>query len=135
MARITGKDLHITFGSTVLSTDFQSFEVSDEMSLAEVTAGDDAVAIYAATYSSGKANFQGLWDASAGATSGTAVWAAVNNGTEGTLVWSPRGTTTTYPKYTATAIVGSRSQTFPFDGGVEISAEFQLTSVITPSVW
>lgn len=135
MARITGKDLYITWNSAVISTDFQSFDVSDEMGLAEVTAGDDAVATFAATYSNGKASFQGLWDATAGATSGTAVWAAVANGTEGTLIWSPRGTTATYPKYTATAIVGSREQTFPFDGGVEISAEFQLTSTIALSVW
>lgn len=128
MARITGKDLALTWNGTDLATDFQSFEVSDEMGLAEITAGDDAAASYAATYTDGKGSYQGLFDA----TNGTVVWAAVANGTSGTLVWYPRGTTTGYPKYTVTAIVGSRSLSFPFADAVEVSAEFQFTAAVTP---
>lgn len=131
MARLTGKNLSLTFGSTDLAADFQSFEVSDEMGLAELTAGDDSAASYAATYTKGKGTWKGLYDE----TSGTVVWAAVANGTLGTITWGPAGTATGKPKFTVPAIVGNRSQSFPFADKIEVTAEFQFTAAVTPGTF
>ena len=131
MARITGKDLYLIFASTVLDTDFQSWEYSDEMNLVEVTAGDDSAAAFAATYTNGKGSYKGLFDT----TNGTAQWSAITNGTSGTIIWGPRGTASGYPKYTVPAICQSRTQSIPFAGAIELGFEFQFTAAVTPSTW
>lgn len=134
MARLAGKNLSLTFGTgspTDLAADFQTWEISDEMGLAELTAGDDAAASYAATYTKGKGTWKGLYDE----TSGTVVWAAVANGTSGTLTWGPAGTTTGKPKFTVPAIVANRNMTFPFAEKIEVTAEFQFTAAVTPGTF
>jgi len=135
MARITGKDLYLTFGSLVLSTDFQSFEPDEQGNLVEVTAGDDADATYAANYKSGKASFEALYDATAGATSGTAVWAGVAPLTEGTLTWSPLGTASGKPKYAVNSFVESRKNPINFKDAMAINVEFRYNGAVTPSTW
>ena len=134
MARLAGKNTSLTFGAgspTDLAADFQSWEVSDEMGLAELTAGDDAAASYAATYTKGKGTWKALYDQ----TAGTVIWAAVANGTSGTLTWGPEGSASGKPKFTVPAIVGSRSMTFPFAEAIEITAEFQFTAAVTPGTF
>ena len=131
MARLSGKDLYLTFGSTVLDTDYQSFDPSEEGKQVEITAGDDANATYTATYKDGKASYKGLYDSSSGST----IWAAVAPNTSGTLTWGPRGTATGYQKHVVPAIVSSRAASYPFDGKIEISIEFQYNGAVTDTTF
>lgn len=131
MARITGKSLYLTFGSTVLSTDFQTLDVSDNANLVSIVAGNDTVETFATTYTSATASYKGLYDA----TNGPTIEAAVVPNTAGTLTWSPQGTATGKEKRTATAIVNTKSTSNPFDGAIELNVEFQINSAITLSTW
>lgn len=135
MARITGKDLYIAFGSMDLSTDFQTFDDSEEGKLVEVTAGDDANASYATTYKDGKASYKGLYDGATGAGSGSAQWAAVAPHSSGTLTWGPKGTATGSPKFTVPVLVATRSASHPYAGAIEISVEFQFNGAVSPTTW
>lgn len=131
MARITGKSLYLTFGSTVLSTDYQTLDVSDDANLVSVVAGPDTVETFATTYTSATASYKGLYDA----TNGPTIEAAVVPNTAGTLTWSPQGTASGKEKRSATAIVKSLKPSYPFAGAIELSVEFQLNSAITLSTW
>lgn len=131
MARPTGKNTSVVFGSTNMSADFQSWNVKDSMGLAEVTAGDDAAAVYASTYTKGGASWKGLFDD----TSGTVLWAAVANGTEGTLTWGPLGTATGKPKYTVLAMVENREMNHPYADGIEITVDFVFQAAVTPGTF
>lgn len=124
--RITGKSAVITFNGTDISADYRSFDVSEEVKLVDLTAGDDDAAVYGLAVKDGKASYKGLYDSG----TFTTVWGAVASGTEGDLVWYPEGNTTGKPYYTVNAIVQSRSKSIPFDGAVEISVEFQFSGEI-----
>lgn len=131
MARITGKDLVLSFASSTLSTDFQTLDIDNTANLVSVVAGSDAVETFATTYTAGTASYKGLYDA----TNGKTLYTAVASNTTGTLTWSPQGTTTGKEKYSAIAIVNGRHGSYPFDGAIEISIEFQLNSAITDTTW
>lgn len=135
MARITGKDLYVSFGSMDLSTDFQELSTSEEANLVEVTAGDDADATYATSYKSGSASFKALYDGATGAGSGSAQWAACAPASSGTLTWGPKGTASGYPKFTAPALVAKRDAAYPFAGAIEMTVDFTLNGAVTPSTW
>lgn len=135
MARITGKDLYIAFGSMDMSTDFQEFETSEEGKLVEVTAGDDANASYATTYKDGSASYKALYDGATGAASGSAVFAAVAPHSSGTLTWGPKGTASGNPKFTAPVLVSKRDAAHPYAGAMEVSVEFQFNGAVSPTTW
>lgn len=135
MARITGKDLYIAFGSMDMSTDYQQFDTSEEGKLVEVTAGDDANASYATTYKDGSASYTGVYDGATGAASGSAVFAAVAPHSSGTLTWGPKGTASGYPKFTVPVLVTKRETPHSFKDALRIDVEFQFNGAVSPSTW
>lgn len=110
MARITGKNTYIKFGSTDLSVNFRSFDWEEEGKVAEATAGADTNASRLATYKDGKASMELV-----GITTGAAAWLAVAPHTEGTLEFAEEGTAVGKPKHSVLAIVVKRSKKNPFD--------------------
>lgn len=130
MAEYTGEALYLKFGSTVLSGDFRQFSVSENVDLVDASAGADAARTYLARLEDGTASLR-LLDQS----DGTALWDALDKGTSGTLEWAPEGTATGNGRHYAVAIVSSRERSMPYDGVVELSVEFQLSGVVTDTVY
>ena len=121
--RLTGKNLYVSFGGQDISADYRSLDTSEEQKLVDLTAGDDAAAVYGLSFKDGKASYKGLYDSATFST----IWAALAPGSEGDLVWGPEGNTTGKKIWTVNAIVQSRSKSIPFDGAIELSVEFQFS--------
>ncbi len=120
--RITGKNLVITFDGTDISADYRTFDTSEEIGLVDVTAGADDAASYAMTFSDGSATYKGLYNAD----NVSSILSVLDKGHSGDLVWYPEGNTSGKPVWSVPAIVKSRSISYPFDGVVEVTAEFQF---------
>ena len=125
---LTGNALWATFGATVLTADFHSFDESQSSNLVDATAGSDADRTYIALQKDGQISFTTLILA---AGSGTVIYDAVAPGTEATLIWAPRGSTATYEKFSVNAIVADRAVTWPFDNVGELSVTFQRSGAQT----
>lgn len=127
MARLSGKDLYVSFAGTDISGDFRTLEINQEGIQEDITAGDDAANQYVAIRKDGNASFEALYDA----TNGTAHWAIMDVNTAGTLEWGEQGTASGKPKGTVIALVSSRSKSIPYDGAMELSFEFQFNGAVT----
>lgn len=131
MAETTGSALYLTFNGTVLSSDYRTFNESEETGLVKASAGSDTFESYLATLTDGTAKCQLVYQ-----TLGSAVWAAVKNGTSGTLIWAPEGTASGKPKHTVTnAIVKTRSKDVPYENLIVLNVDFQFSSAVTDGVY
>ena len=130
--RITGKDVYVTFNGTVISGDFTSVGRTDEGENVDVTAGADSYHYFVSLgRTNGTVPFECMYDGST-----TTVWAGIAPNTAGTLIIAPKGTTSTYPKWTCDrAIVNNREISFPFDDAVTVTAEFQVSSAWTEATY
>lgn len=130
MAEFVGSSLYLTFGSTVLSADFRSFDQTEEVGLVDASAGADANRTYLATLKDGKATVELVSQ-----TAGTALWDAVVPGATATLTWAPEGTATGKQKHTAPTIVMSRKRTYPYDDVVVLTVDLQFNGAVTDTVY
>ena len=122
MAGITGTNLYLKFGSTVLDTDYRSFSAGEEMNLVDESAGSDTARSYLTTLKDGTASATIVIQAG-----DTGTWAALTPGTSGTLEWGQEGTAATKPKHTVTAIVSSREMSMEYAYLVVADIEWQIS--------
>ena len=130
MAGITGKNLYIAFGGTVLDTDYRSFGSSEEMGLVDQSAGSDAARTYLTTLTDGTSSLTILIQAD-----DTTTWGAVAVGTEGTLEWGEEGTASGKPKHTVNAIVATREKSMEYADVVVADVSFQYSGAVTDSTY
>ena len=102
MAGYAGGALYLAFGGVVLDTDYRSFSPTEEMGVADVSAGADANRTYVDLLKDGTATATILIQAA-----DTTTWGAVALGTEGTLEWAEEGTASGKPRHHVNAIVTS----------------------------
>lgn len=133
MAQYTGSALSVSFKGTVISTRFVSFEPSEEVELADQTAGADTNKTYLTTLKDGEASLEVL-DV-AGGTAATALWNLCVLGAEGTLQWGPEGTASNKPKHWANAIVKSREKSMPYEDVVKATITFQFSGAVTDTTF
>lgn len=126
MAKLTGKNLYLKFGSTVLSGTQRSLEVNEEIETADATAGADDYRNYLTTVKTIGATVELVMREHADSTSpnGSAIFAALVLGTEGTLEWGVEGTATGKPRKGFVARVTRFDQNLAFDDVYTISVEF-----------
>lgn len=101
---ITGKNAYITFGGTVLHTDYRALTFEDTIGTVDQSAGADA----------GITRLTLLRDGSFSLTvkrpvGGTTNWESLTPGVEGTLEIGPEGTATNKPKATVNVILTGKS--------------------------
>jgi hypothetical protein len=130
MAAITGKNLYLDFGGTVLDTDYRSFSQSEEMGLVDASAGSDANRTYLTTLKDGTASTTIVYQAS-----GTLVWDALVPGTNGTLTWAEEGTTSGKSKHTVWATVVSREKSMEYADLAVADIEFQFNSAVSDTAY
>jgi hypothetical protein len=121
---------YIKFGSTVLSSDYRTFEPVEEIGLVESQAGNDTTKTYLTVLKDGTTPIS-LVDQ----TGGSALWTAVVPGTSGTLEWGPEGTASGKPKHTVTALVKNRKRSQPYDGIVVLDVSFQFSGAVTDGAY
>ena len=136
MARYTGRDLVVRWitasGTTNVSADHRALDIKRKVASADATAGDDTYANKLPTFTDATAEYKFVDNTS----NGSATYEQLAARMEGTLEWSPRGTTSTYRKYTAPAFIDTGlEETYPYDDVVEYTVGFQLTDVPTATVW
>lgn len=130
MAGLTGTNLYLIFGSTVLDTDYRSFSATEEGGLVDASAGSDTNRTYLTT----------LKDGSASATivvqSGdTNTWDAVAPQTSGSLIWALEGTTTGKRHYDVDAIVASREVSMEYADLIVGDIEFQFSGAVSNATY
>lgn len=116
----TGTNLYAIFASTVLSTNYRSYQTTDEMGLVDQSAGSDTGSTYLTTLRDGSSTFTVKHKAA-----DTAFWAALTPGTEGTLEWGEEGTAAGKPKHSVNAIIQRRQQSAEYNGLIVMDLMFQ----------
>lgn len=124
MADITGKNLAVnwiyTGGTISITPDYRSFNMSDNVDMAETTAGADADKTYIATIKDSTIDLSFLYQAA-----GTALDTALAISTAGTLTVYPEGTASGKPVITYPAIVSSYKKAVPYNEVVSVDVTFQ----------
>lgn len=124
MTDVTGKNLAAnwihTGGTISITPDYRSFNMSDNVDMAETTAGADADKTYIATIKDSTIDLSFLYQSK-----GTALDSALAVGTGGTLEIYPEGTASGFPKITYPAIVSSYKKAVPYNEVVAVDVTFQ----------
>lgn len=124
MAKITGKNLYVQFGSTNLSGSQRTFDVSQMQETADMTAGADDYRNFANTVKTIEATMEVVMQEHS--TGGSAILAALTLGTNGTLIWGAEGTATGKPKDGFYATLVDASKAIPFDDAYVLKLKFQM---------
>ena len=134
MTDYTGKNVYMTFihpaGTVVLSGDFRTVNTSENVSLADATAGADADRTFLATIKDGNISYAGLHQSA-----GTALKQALEAGNVGTVILSPEGTASTKPKETYPVISMGAKMNYPYDNVVEVACEFTKNGARSDTAW
>jgi len=133
MAEITGQHLYVAFKGTALEADYREFSFSEEVGMADASAGSDAARTYLTTLEDGTATLSLLMQADG--TASTAPAQLLEKGAEGTLEWGPEGTATGKPRRYVNAIVQSYEERSPYDDVIEITASFQFSGEVTRTAY
>ena len=133
MSRYSGKDLVVQFGGHALEADFRAFDIDESITIIDASAGDDAHKEKLTGQKDGGATLTLLGQTGA---TGTATWGHVTPGTNGTLEWAPEGTSYGKPRYyVSSAFVESRSESYPYEDVVEMSASFTYSALPVAGVY
>ncbi len=130
MAGFAGGAAYIAFAGVVLDTDFRSFSPTEEMGVADVSAGADTNRTYVDLLKDGTATITILIQSA-----DTTTWGAVALGTEGSLEWAQEGTAAGKPRHHANAIVTSRTPTYEYEGEVTADVGWQLSGAVTDTTY
>lgn len=134
MAAFSGSALDIKWlygaGTTLLNTDFRTFNYNPSGDLIDQSAGSDANKTYIGGLKDGRAAFSGLLQGAAVA-GGTVMAATLAELNSGTLIWSPEGTAAGKSKYTMPAISLGAAFTYPYNDVVTVACDFQQNGART----
>lgn len=124
MAKLTGKNLYISYNSTALGDTYRSLEVTETQETADVTAGADDYRNFANTVKMIEATVEFIVkDYSNG---GSAQLALLTLGGTAPLVWGAEGTATGMPKKGYMARLVETPVTLKFDDAYTIKAKFAM---------
>lgn len=121
MARYTGTRLFVSFNGTTLTTGYQVFDVDQDVTLYDATAGNVTFRDYQATFRDGTAALDFL------AEEGDARYAACQPGTKAQLIWGPEGNAAGKPRRSVTAIASHRREKFKWDDVTVYAVNFQFS--------
>lgn len=127
MPAYRGRDLVVTFGATDISGDGRSvsYEESADI-LDDTTYGADN-----RTKQAGLLDGTGSFEALDQTGSWSTIWQAIAPGTSGTMIIYPEGNIAANRQVSFTAVIGSRSIDFPYDGLATLSMSFEISGALT----
>jgi len=126
MPAYRGKDLEVVFAGVTISGDGRSvsYEESADI-LDDTTYGDDN-----RTKQSGLKDGSGSFEALDQTGTWSAAWQAIQPGDSDTMAIYPEGNTSGKRSTTFTAVIGSRSVDFPYDGLATLSMSFEISGAV-----
>ena len=126
MAKYTGKDMVVKFGTLSVAGAGRNLEVSQTTDEIDVT-----------TYGSTDKEFiVGFVDRTAtmeilDSNSSSTIRTAFAPGSANSLTWFPIGTASGSPKFSGSAIVRESNKSYPYDGAVLLSVTMRLSGTVT----
>jgi len=130
---IIAHDAYITFGGTVLSTRYRTFNPEETAETVDTTSGDDDYVTREVTVVDAKAAVEIVLP---GGNTGTATWEAVKPGNRGTLEWAPQGTATgAIRHYASDAVVAKRGKPLNYRDVTVISVDFEISANVVDTVY
>ena len=132
--RYTGKNLYMTIGGTVISTDYKSVAVKESVNSAEATGGSDAHEYSIPTYAASSISVE-IFGLKKADTNYAAIMSGTAKGSTAALVYGPEGNTALLPKFTAGGYVESRDIDYKFDDSVNVKFTYKCTSAIAETTF
>ena len=127
MAKYTGKDMVIKFGTVSVAGQGRSFEITQSADEVDVTTYGSTDKEFITGFVDRSATLE-ILDDSASQT----VKNAFAPGSTGSLVWYPQGTTAGKPYGSiGTAVVTGADQSYPYDDAVLVSVTMRLNGAVT----
>ena len=120
-AGITGQNAYITFGGTVLSTNYRTLNTESSIGTVDQSAGADAGITRLTTLKDGVFSLEMKRPVG-----GTANWITFVPGQEGTLIVGPEGTATGKPKLSVNVILTRRPTPITYNDIVIDTLEFEM---------
>jgi hypothetical protein len=129
MPAYRGKNLLVNFDAVDISGDGRSVSYEESADILDDTTYGDDNRTKQGGLLDGSGSFEGLDKTGTWA----ADWQAIQPGDSGTMSIYPEGSGGGNRKVTFTAVIGSRSVTFPYDGLATISMSFEISGAVVES--
>ena len=132
MAEFVGSGAYITWiysgGTVVLSGDYRSIKPSEEVKVADGSAGSDTAMVKYPTLADGKTSIELVQQ-----TGGTVLFNSLAPNTTGTLIVGKEGTASGKPKATIAAFVAKREEDIQYDDVVVLNVDFEHQGAVVYS--
>lgn len=129
MGALTGKELFLKFGDTVLDTDFRAFSPTETGGVVDGSAGADANRTYFGTLKDGTATVTVVIQAD-----DTNTWDALTPGTYCTLIWgeegSQTGTLTPLQEHIVSAYLTERRKSMAYADIIVADLSWQFSGAV-----
>lgn len=126
MAKYTGKDMVIKFGTVSVAGQGRSLEISQAADEVDVTTYGSTDKEFITGFVDRSATLEILDDSGS-----TTVKDAFAPGSSSSLTWFPQGTANGKPKYSVgTAVVTGADESYPYDDAVVISTTLRLSGAV-----
>lgn len=132
MATYAGSSLVVQWiqaaATTTLTGDHKTLTYTPSINFIDATAGADANKSYIPGVKDGNATFNANMQSGTNA-GGTVTFSTLAEGNLGTLKWMPEGTAAALPYYQIPAYSQGAAFSYPYDGVVEVTCNFQQNGV------
>jgi predicted secreted protein len=129
VAKYTGKDMYVKFGTLSVAGQGRNLEVNQSADDIDVTTYGSTAKEFLAGLIDRAATLQVLDD-----NASTTIRVAFTPGSSSSLVWFPIGTASGNPKFTvATAVVTQANISYPYDDAVLMDVSMRLSGAVTES--
>lgn len=130
MAKYTGKDMVVKFGTVSVAGQGRSLEISQAADEVDVTTYGSTDKEFIAGLVDRTATLEILDDSSS-----TVVKTAFSPGSANSLTWYPQGTASGKPMFSVgTAVVTGADESYPYDDAVMISVTMRLSGAVAGTV-
>lgn len=127
MAKYTGKDMYVKFGTLSVAGQGRNLEVSQSADEIDVTSYGSTAKEFITGLIERSATLEILDDDTSGA-----IRTAFTPGSSNSLTWFPIGTTASNPKFSVgTAVITEANVSYPYDDAVLISVTMRLSGAVT----
>lgn len=124
MAKISGKNVYVSFAGTALGDSLRNVQIAQSQETADATAGADSFRNYVATVKTVEVTAEAVMkDYGNG---GSALRSLLAVGSEGTLIIGVEGTAAGKPKFGFLARINQADEAVPYDDVVTISLTWEM---------
>lgn len=124
MAKISGKNVYVSFAGTALGDSLRNVQISQSQETADATAGADSYRNYVSTVKTVEVTAEAVMKDYANG--GSALRSLLAVGSEGTLIIGVEGTAAGKPKFGFFARINQADEAVPYNDVVTISLTWEM---------